>query len=350
MPRALRWPLSATDGAKRRPFIGSFFTVIRWNEWATSKIPLFFVCMYYAALSRPVLVPSVILELLGLLLILCLYAAVGYAINSLSDREVDRVSGKRDKLGEMPEGRVKAFLWLVFGASVVAPLLIYRDRLDVLALLALSYLLAAGYSLPPVRLKERGMLGLVASAVAQRTLPATLVFTAMQYWDWAAIGLCALGTIIGIRYIVVHQILDEAADRRSGVRTTATAHGGSGVRRILKWFLFPLEVGVAALTVALISMQHWVLVPVSLTYLLWLLVQYAVLRPGDERSRFSIASYYVLEDYYNFYLPVTLAVFLAVDDAAFWSVVGFTLTWRTRLIGRELRNVVKVGRRLLKAV
>jgi 4-hydroxybenzoate polyprenyltransferase len=133
--------------------IGSFFTFVRWSAWATSKIPLFLVCIYYAALSRPAPGASVILEMLGLLLILCLYAAFGYAINGLADRRLDRLAGKRDKLGEMPEARVKAFFWLVFGASVIAPLLIYRNRPDILALVAASYLLAAGYSLPPVRFK-----------------------------------------------------------------------------------------------------------------------------------------------------------------------------------------------------
>jgi 4-hydroxybenzoate polyprenyltransferase len=194
------------------------------------------------------------------------------------------------------------------------------------------------------------MLGVVVAALAQRTLPAVLVFAAMRYWDWAAVALCLLSTIIGIRYILIHQILDEEGDRRSGVTTVATVHGGNRLRLVVKRCLLPLEVGVAALTVALIAISHWLLLPVSLAYLLWVLAQYAVLRAGAEGPGFSIESYNkVLEDYYGLYLPLTLAVLLAVEDGAFWSVVVFTLAWRARLIGRELRHLREVGGRLLKA-
>jgi 4-hydroxybenzoate polyprenyltransferase len=329
--------------------IGSFFTFVRWSAWATSKIPLLLACMYYAALSRPALGPAVILEMLGLILILCLYAAFGYAINGLSDRKVDRLAGKPDKLGEMPEARVQAFFWSVLGAGILVPLAIYRDRPAVLAILAFSYLLAAGYSLRPVRFKERGLLGVAAAALAQRTLPAVLVFAAMQYWDWAAIAICMLSTVIGLRYILIHQILDEAGDRRSGVATVATAYGGDRLRVILERQLLPAEIGLAAVTVALISTSYWVLLPVSLAYLVWLLAQYATQRPGDEGSAFSIETYNkALENYYGLYLPLALAVLLAAEDAAFWSVVAFTLAWRSRLIGREFRNFGTVARRLLR--
>ncbi len=340
-------PLQAVSAAKRRSFVGSFFTVIRWNEWATSKIPLFLACMYYAALARPALDTPVLPEMAGLLLVLCLYAAFGYAVNSISDREADRAGGKRDRFGEVPPTRRMAFFWAVLATGIALPLILYWRRPEVLALTGFAYLLAAAYSLPPVRFKERGVLGLAAATLAQRTLPAALVFTAMAHWDWAAVGLCCLATIIGGRYIVVHQILDEAADRRAGLRTAATTHGGSGLHRILKRILFPLEVAIAAVTLALIAWLHMLLVPVTIAYLLWLIAQYAALREGDERSRFSVASYYLLEDYYDFYLPVTLAVCLALRDSVFWSVVIFTLLWRTRLIGREWRNAGRVVRRLL---
>jgi 4-hydroxybenzoate polyprenyltransferase len=84
-------------------------------------------------------------------------------------------------------------------------------------------LLAALYSLPPVRLKERFVLGWGASALAQRTLPLVIIFEALKGWDVVAVGLIVLSTLIGLRSIVVHQLRDRDNDRRSGVLTVATA-------------------------------------------------------------------------------------------------------------------------------
>ena len=41
---------------------------------------------------------------------------------------------------------------------------------------------------------------------------------------------CAMSFVVGVRYILVHQLMDLAADGRRGVRTFATTHGNSASR------------------------------------------------------------------------------------------------------------------------
>ena len=328
---------------RQRSVIVSFFTVIRWKEWATSKIPFFFACMYYAALSRPAIETGAILEMLGLLLILCLYAAFGYSLNGIVDRAKDRAAGKRDKLGEMPERRILMSFWLIVVTGVFVPLLIYSDRPDALLVLGFAYTVAIAYSAPPIRLKERGIAGIICAAAAQRTIPVIFIFVAMSLWDWTAFWFCALSTVIGLRYIVIHQIFDEDGDNRTGVETSATIHGSTVLSRTLKTAIFPAECVMLLVAVVSIATSHMAVAAMTAVYFAWLLLQYLTLGNDEDYRRFSIDSYYVLEEFYNFYLPLTLVILLASSHPAFWSLVGITVLWRIRLVGRELRNVAMVA-------
>ena len=80
-----------------------------------------------------------------------------------------------------------------------------------------------GYVLSPVTITATS--GLVVELVVRRalvdsgrTLPLAVGFQAFDRWDWATGLMCLLGTLIGIRYIVVHQLIDRPSDLQSGAR------------------------------------------------------------------------------------------------------------------------------------
>ena len=190
----------------------------------TPKIAFLLVCIYYAALSQPGPSGGLQAEMALLLAALCVYAAFGHLVNDFSDREADRVAGKRNVLATLSERKARTLV-LAAAAVGIALALPYWQQPGVIVSLISAYALAAFYSLPPLRLKERGAAGLIAATAAQRTLPCLVVFYAMNFWDWTAVALCALNTLIGVRHIVVHQILDARDDARAGTkpsgRTTA---------------------------------------------------------------------------------------------------------------------------------
>ena len=204
--------------------------------------------------------------------------------------------------------------------------------------------------MPPIRLKERGIAGIICAAAAQRTIPVIFIFVAMNFWDWTAIWFCALSTLIGLRYIVIHQILDEQGDLATSVRTSATAHGNIALRHALKMAIFPSECAMLLVTVVSIATSHMAVAAMTAVYFAWLLLQYLTIGNDGDYRRFSIDSYYVFEEFYNFYLPLTLAILLTSSHPAFWSPVGITVIWRIRLVGRELRNVAKVASSTIGAV
>jgi 4-hydroxybenzoate polyprenyltransferase len=83
------------------------------------------------------------------------------------------------------------------------------------------------YSARPVRLKERGVAGVVAGAAAQWTLPVLALAAAEPgALRRAATGAAALLALaIGVRWMAMHQLSDAENDRRAGVRTVASRGG-----------------------------------------------------------------------------------------------------------------------------
>lgn len=315
--------------------------IVRWRTWYDSKAPLFLVCIYYAAITADADALSVTGDMAVLFLLLCLYASFGYSVNSLSDRAVDTSVDKSNALAEIPDRAGKYLVGILAGASIAFVFYVFRGQPSVTVLFCLAFLTAAAYSLKPVRFKERGMLGLLAAAVAQRTFPAVIVFQAMHAWDWTALALCALSTAIGLRSIIVHQLKDEAADRRAKVRTVATTRGGPFLRRMLTHGVFPLELTALVAAVALMSTELAAAGIVFLGYGIWSVVQ--LLTPGGRRDkRFSRFSPKVLADWYYLYWPVLLAAGLVVHATAFLPVFVFTVVWVRRRVRNEARYAYRV--------
>ena len=313
--------------------------LVRWNEWYDSKIAFLLLCMYYAALSQPGPSGRLQAEMAFLLAVLCVYAAFGHLVNDLSDREADRVAGKRNVLATLSEQKARVLV-LAAGAIGIVLALPYWQQPGVIVSLISAYALAAFYSLPPLRLKERGAAGLIAAVAAQRTLPCFVVFYAMNFWDWTAVALCVLNTLIGARYIVVHQILDAHDDTRAGIDTFATTHDAGFLRAVLTRWLFPLEL--ASLTSAILLMGWnvpavWGMAPV---YAAWLVIR----RRRQPRWRMSPVSYSLFADLYYAFWPLLLAAALALSDPAFAGALIFTIVWLFRNLSSSLFNAVEILR------
>ena len=299
------------------------------------------MCMFYAALGRPSAGISLIGEMAVLLLLLCLYASLGHIVNSYCDRKIDLAAGKPNTLAFVSEKGGQELVALVMMASLVTIFLIYLEQPVVLFLFYLTIAIAVLYSLPPIRLKERGIFGLIAAAVAQRTLPVAIVFHAMEAWNWTALILCLLSTLIGMRYIIVHQIKDESADLLARVQTVATTRGNAFLRRLLKQIIFPLELVTLVIALFLMSMDLQCVGVAAVIYTFWSVLQMLVLDRNKE-TRFSVESYTILADFYCFYWPLVLSALLIERNNLFWIVFLFTLVWLVRRLRREIIQVWRV--------
>jgi 4-hydroxybenzoate polyprenyltransferase len=303
----------------------------RWHEWRDTKIPLFLVALFYAALARPRPGLGTLGEMAVVLLILCLYAAFGHMINDYSDRAADMTAKKRNAMASLPPSRAKAFIWASVAVGLL-PALYFLDRPAVIVLLVLSYAVAWAYSMPPVRLKERYLWGVIAPAIAQRTMPALIVFAAFGPWDYVSIAIVLGGTLVGIRYMLVHQILDYNADMKAGLRTFVTAFGREKTAKLIR-AMFPIEC--ASLAAALIGMA--VISPgmilLGVAFLALLAWQARIVK--RMKKKLTPVSYGLLADFYCVYWPLALAVAVTVHDPMFLPALVLTIICQLRQIRTE---------------
>jgi predicted secreted hydrolase/4-hydroxybenzoate polyprenyltransferase len=194
--------------------------------------------VFTAALVLLVLNP-VPLDCVWLLPVLALYMAFfgsyGYALNSYSDRQQDKKVGKQKELDFFSNHQLLlTSCFFAFGAITI-PLLFSDFRINILGLV--TFLLTTFYSVKPLRLKERGILGIIVPALVQRPLP--FLFFVFLIGSNSMVAWYLLGwlTIVGLIMMFAHQLLDFKNDREAQVDTWAQRVGFYWAKRIATYFV-----------------------------------------------------------------------------------------------------------------
>ena len=308
------------SAAVSRPF-ATLAAIVRWREWYDSKLPLYLVAMFYAVSRATVASESRLGQMAALFVMLCCYAAFGHIINDYADRRADRQAGKSKILATWSEPAARVAVAMPCLGAVVIAWTVFGSRTFGSTLLAI--LLAALYSISPARLKERGLLGWATATVTQRTLPVAIVFQAFGVWDAVAVGFVILNTLIGLRFIIVHQLRDRGNDQRAGVRTVATEVDPRSLVSVLHG-LFALEIIVACGVTAAMARDVPLLGLAALTYA-------GVLTVLAWRGQsVSPRAYFVFYSFYCVIWPFALGLPLAARNPAylFALVVLFALVQR----------------------
>jgi cytochrome P450/4-hydroxybenzoate polyprenyltransferase len=326
MPSEQPAPVRPPRASVVRRWAGLLAELTRWDEWYDSKLPVFLAALCYGGLvavdrggAHGAALAGAIAWLLALF---GCYAAFGHLVNDYADREVDRRAGKERPIGRLAEPVARALVVApALGAMAIA---LCRFDAGTSTLTAAALAVAALYSLPPARLKTRGVLGLAAATLAQRTAPLAIAFQGLRAWDPGAAALVALGTCIGIRFILVHQALDRANDLRSGVETVGTRTTLGPLFRLVKRRVFPAEALCAVLAVGLAALRAPVLLAV---FALFLLKEAYYWRRGLPLRP---VTYDALSDLYCIILPLSLGLSLAIADPLLaWVVpLAAVLAWR----------------------
>lgn len=176
-------------------------------------------------------------------------AGFGYWANDFSDREEDKKAGKPNALEGMPLWQAFALLGGLLVAAILPWIMYFPITPITLSLLGAEFGLFLLYSLPPFRLKERGILGAIADAGYAHTLPALLAAVtfytlAPRHWQGIGIFLVSIGLFqcfLGLRNILLHQIGDHDNDLSSGARTWVIGMGVERAWMLVKWVFVPME-------------------------------------------------------------------------------------------------------------
>ncbi len=173
-------------------------------------------------------------------------AGFGHLVNDYFDRATDRLSGAPNLVGDRAAGALVAKTFALVALAWLPWLWLPTDAV-ILSLLALEFVLFVVYSMPVVRLKERGLLGPVTDSLYSYTVStsvATLVFAKLAQFHiplWFSMLIAAWSFVLGLRQILAHQILDASRDAHAGIRTFVTTRGWPQTLLLLDWVMLPLE-------------------------------------------------------------------------------------------------------------
>jgi hypothetical protein len=258
------------------------------------------------------------------------YLAFGYSWNDFCDFPSDIRAGKSKG------GSAGVSLRLAVAAAVVVSLCfaVLHD-FHILSWVSLGFciLLGVQYSARPLRLKERGLAGMVAAALAQRCAPAFTAAVVLAVPGRLFLPWLSWMFLWGMRGMTIHQVTDRASDLRSGTVTWATRLATLEPARYLLIAVVPLEV--LTLTWSLMPVWH---LPAGRTLLLagvffWLCITGFVIhskRIKRETISWFRFDYVPLADLYGLALPLCFAFLLLKSfswAAAPWVIATIYLCW-----------------------
>lgn len=294
----------------------------RLEEAVRYKAPYLFAIVYvYFYVARPGLGAALLTEACALSTIIGV-AGIGYLSNDVADRVQDAAMGKPNDANRLTRARIVA-AFVTFGACAITPWIVYfpADRTTA-ALLALELMLFVAYGVKPLRLKERGLAGVLTDAAYAHALPAAIaahtLFLLTRYDDaWRfATWLLVWQLPLGARNITYHQMADYDHDRATGVRTYVGDVGGEHAIRVVERRLIPVELAgfcgwfliLPTIVPAVAFASHAALVEV-------------VVRPVPPRTRWRIMAEHC-DAFCQVWLPLSILAPLCASDPRMYVVAG----------------------------
>jgi 4-hydroxybenzoate polyprenyltransferase len=328
--------------------LGRPAAAFRAGEWWDHKLVPALAVFYGTALSLRVPVAPLAAAALALLVAVAAAAAFVSVINDLADRADDAAAGKANRMSGRPRGEAALLLAAPLAVGL-GFLFAWRADLPLLLAYAGSWLAFSLYSLPPFRLKTRGLAGVAADAAGAHLFPslvAVLLACAAAgskpdlRWT-AAVGLWSFA--YGVRGILWHQLRDRDNDRRAGVSTFAGRFSPERTARLGAFVIFPLEI--AGLAAMLLRLEAALPLVALLAYALLLVLRarllgtrVVILGSGGDWAM-------VLQEYYELFLPVSILCATALAYPLDWLVLLAHLALFPRRARAALGQVAALARR-----
>jgi len=298
--------------------------LIRTNNWWDSKIPPVLAMFYATAMIYDVPVAAAVRGLALIVFVGICAGSYGHIINDVFDVEVDEKAGKPNQMARFAPWQRLAFCVLTLALGFVPALVFPYSRLSI-ALLCIEYLLPTVYSIPPLRLKERGALGVLCDSLGAHAVPCLYAVSVMANeaavpparYVWLIPALVVTGFVwslcLGIKGIIIHEFEDRAGDLQAGVSTLATGLNFRAVRLPVNR-VYVLELMAFAGLLAVLAPVAPILPVIVGFYILSLYTK--VFRDldfylFDSRPEATVQWWQFSHPLYECYLPLALAVQLS---------------------------------------
>ncbi len=328
------------------PRLSAWIAPMRAGTWWEYKTPLLLGTLYASALAGGMPVDRVWPAALACVAALVPLASYVCVVNDITDERDDVRAGKTNRMA----GRTVAFkaAWLAacLVGGLVACSTCFPGNTTAAGLYALNWLAFTLYSVPPIRLKSRGLPGALADASGGQLLPSlwgTLLVDAVAPPAFIA-AVAVWSAALGLRGILSHQAGDIECDRAAGVGTLAVRLGAPRVDAVVSFLTFPLEL--TALGAMLWMSGSRYTLPLAALYGAFRLAMWWLRRESEfivlPRARGVLA----LLGYYQLWFPLTGLLALADADLRALAAVAVHLVifpgtwWRLRAFLAERGTVI----------
>ncbi len=217
--------------------------LIRFNSVLQNIFLLFFI-----GLSLQLYSVSFISTVFLFLLLGFSGTAYGYLINDYADLDLDRRAGKPNVFINMQRSWASVIVIAIFMITILLGLA-FIDRPGFIAIFIVWLFIATFYSLPPIRFKERGAVGLLVTILAEYLLPMVLALVVFGAFEHLGAWILVIYiTLRGISAEIGHQMRDREYDEVGGATTLATRVGH---KPLAFWYGISLEAGLLGLGLTL---------------------------------------------------------------------------------------------------
>lgn len=334
----------------------------RFEDWWFSKIPPLLAVALFLLLPGDLPLAESLLTIFCVFVSIICVAAYGYILNDVFDVESDALAGKLNSMSTRSGWQrfLACFLPLVLG---FVPGLFAHYPPWGWGLLALNCLWPTVYSVPPIRIKERGFGGILLDAAGAHVTPTLFVLVVLSdsFQNAESLGILRFATIacwsavLGLKGILYHQLADWSNDEASATKTWARSMKREHLARFLPRFNIAVEF--PANVALVLAFLPWS--PLSgIFLLLYIFVEVIKNRLGFEfaldadprNNRRTIP--FCNDLFYDCWLPLSVAVHLALSSPA-WIWFPFVLILvfgrSFRVLLQDLRSVGIHGSQRVRA-
>ncbi|MFT3902135.1 MAG: UbiA family prenyltransferase [Niabella sp.] len=326
---------------------------IRTNDWWEVKLsPLLAIGYATTLLYGQDIFNHAITYLLTLISVAAgaVYVSI---VNDIADIEQDRLAGKANRMAKIRPTRrwMMPLLCIAAGVAFIC-FVYYPDKLSVFLYL-MPWVAFSLYSFKPVRLKSRGLWGVLADASGSHVFISLLMVSFISFksghdvdWLWfAVVGAWAL--CYGIRGILWHQFYDRDNDLRSNEKTFATT---IKPEKIKGWGVLVFTIEMIATVSMLLLLSNTMAYMALVCYFLLVLMRHyfhssspVIIRVPDSDNWFIW-----MLDFWQALFPLALLLSAASSQSNAWVILAAHIILFPVTITRITKEAMKFFLRLLK--
>lgn len=256
-----------------RKFKADSTRLIRVAEWWEHKFTPIFGTVFATAILLEIPFAELFKPIFFLFVALIPGASYVSLINDLTDIEDDRLAGKENNFAGKSKtlGIVLICICIAFGITV----LFFLQQTSFTLYLS-AWLVFTLYSVPPFRLKKRGILGVFCDALGASVFPQLFAVAFLVQWfikEMNFLWIILIGAwslCFGLRGILWHQLKDRENDLKAGVSTFVQRYKTSTIQTTSKWILLPPEM-LALVLILMLSTSYFGFIALTIYFFLeWL--------------------------------------------------------------------------------